>query len=405
MKRRDFLKTAALAGTAVSMGPLFKGVSFAQTAKSKVVIANDPLCLVNNVANATRIQDMVDHVIMALTGITDKGLAYEAIFPKAVTTATKIVLYNATQAVSHPSLSVVCNALKTGLTSMLGGTFPAANVTTFSGGGTPAAANPQFTVGTTVYRIQDAIVNCDYFINVPVCWATTAALTGVTVSLKHMMGSVGVGTLSNFHNYFTSTTSPCLSILSSQPTYKNKQALVLMDGIAIRSDSGPGGSANKTAFSIVASKDMVAVDYQGMLILKANGLTSDRETTARTTFTLAAQAPYSLGTNDPNNMDIVNIAPWTTSVTSGGYSGEKLGLKVSIGHRSGLPHVVFGLDSKAIGPVGLSIFSIDGSKIWLTNSLQWNGETFGSAQTGRGTYLYSIKAGRELLRGQIFIDN
>ena len=67
MKRRDFLKSAAIASTAVTVAPMIESPLFAQTTKSKVVIANDPQCLVGTTADATRIQAMVDHAIMALT--------------------------------------------------------------------------------------------------------------------------------------------------------------------------------------------------------------------------------------------------------------------------------------------------------------------------------------------------
>jgi Domain of unknown function (DUF362) len=406
MKRRDFLKRTAIAGAAVSIGPVVNGMALGQTVKSKVVIANDPQCYANNIVNAARVQDMVDHAVMALTGQTVKAAAYEALFPNPITTATKIAIkYNESSSGSSPTINTVRDALISGLTSMVNGTYPANKINVITSGTGGSANGPQFTIGGTSYRMKDDIVNCDYLINLPICWAVGSNTAGVTLSMKNNMGSVGAGPLSaGIHSNIQNSSAPSLSILNSQQMFKDKQVLVLIDAITLCTEaSGPAGMANAVAYSIIASKDTVAADYQGLQILKAKGLSSDRQAVANTILVNAAKPVYGLGTNDPNSMDIVNIGPpWTTKVVVTGEKSERMGLQVCIDHRDG---VVFVLKNQPAGGVNLSIYAANGMQIWSHNSLAWKGETFSGQKAARGSYFYSIKAGRETLNGKIMVEN
>ena len=409
MKRRDFLKKTAIAGAAVSMGPVVNGMALGQTVKSKVVIANDPQCYANNTVNAARVQDMVDHAVMALTGQTVKAAAYEALFPKPITTATKIAIkYNESSAGSSPTITTVRDALISGLTSMLNGTYPANKISVITSGTGGSANGPQFTIGSSTYKIKDEIVNCDYLINLPICWAVGSNTAGVTLSMKNNMGSVGGAPLSDgIHANFQSSTAPSLAILNSQQMFKDKQVLVLIDAITLCTvASGPAGMANAVAYSIIASKDTVAADYQGLQILKSKGLSSDREAVANTILVNAAKPVYGLGTNDPNSMDIVNIGPpWTTKVVVSGERAERLGLQVEIDRNEGGRRIIFSLKNHSANDVSLSLYAANGMQIWSHNSLTWNGETFSGQKAARGSYFYSIKAGRETLNGKIMVEN
>jgi len=405
MKRREFLKNTAITGAAVSIGPLTGGVSFAQSAKSKVVIATDQQCFVNNAAQATRIQDMVDHTIMTLTGINTKAAAYEALFPKPVTTATKILIkFNESSGQNSLSLKAVQAALTAGLKSMLNGTYPAANISTLGTGGD--ATGPKFTVGSDSYQIKSAIVNCDYFINFAVCWCVGSNTAGVTLTLKNMMGAVAGNLSGGIHANFQNASGASLSILNSQQMLKDKQVLAIIDAISIclNGNCGPFSQPNGSANLIIASKDMVAADYQGFMILKGRGLSSDRLTVAQNVFNNAAKSTYGLGTNDPNNMDVVNIGPpYTTKVVVSGKKSERLGLQVRLDHRAGGQRVAFTLKNEPSSGVNLSLYDARGAQIWSDNSLTWNCETFSGAKAVPGSYFYTIKVGRETLNGKVIV--
>jgi uncharacterized protein (DUF362 family) len=405
MKRREFLKNTAITGAAVSMGPLTGAVSFAQQVKSKVVIANDPQCFVNNASQASRVQDMVDHTIMALTGKNTKAAAYEALFPRPVTTATKILIkFNESAGDKSLSRNAVQAALTSGLTSMLNGTYPANKISTLGTGGT--ATGPKFTVGSDSYQIKSAIVDCDYFINFAVCWCVGSNTTGVTLTLKNMMGAVAGNLGGGFHGNFTNASGASLSICNSQQMFKDKQVLAIIDAISIclNGNCGPFSSPNGNDSKIIASRDMVAADYQGFLLLKNKGLSSDRVNVKQAVLANAAKPAYGLGTNDPNSMDIVNIGPpWTTQVVVSGEKSEHLGLQVQIDQRAGGQKIVFTLKNKPASDAQLSVYNASGEQIWSHNSLTWNCETLSGAKASPGTYFYSIRAGRETLKGKVMV--
>ncbi len=420
MKRRDFLKTASAATTALSLSPVLKRDVFAQSPKSKVVIVKDTQCYVAGKADEAKIQEMVDQAIMNLTGQSVKAAAYEALFPKPVTSTTKIAIkYNGSSGsyngntdqvntVKTPYMLVKASLIK-GLQYMLNGKFPAANISQHNNDKPASSGNPGFTIGSSACKFQDPIVNVDYIINMPVCWATRSDIAGVSLSLKNMMGTIvvlGQPDQSAMHAYYYNAASPSLSIISSQPTLKNKQVLVLIDAILMRTNDGPFGNPTNTSYSIIASKDMVAADYQGMLLLKANGLPADRETAARNVFNLAATGSYKLGTNDPNNMDIVNLAPPypDVTVTHSGLSAEKIGLRVSIRHEANSPFVHFDVDKINSEKTHLAVHALSGAKIWSSTELVWNCQTSGGGKVGRGTYLFVLSVGSETVRGQICIS-
>jgi hypothetical protein len=151
------------------------------------------------------------------------------------------------------------------------------------------------------------------------------------------------------------------------------------------------GNPTHTAYSIIASEGMVAADYQGMFILKANGMSAAYEAVARNVFALAAADKLSgdtkpLGTNDPANMDIVNLTPpYSTAVTCRGSSTEKNGLFVKMTHTAGSPKITFKLDRRFSGPARLSVFSVDGARIWASDRLEWHGRTFHGTRVCPGT--------------------
>lgn len=397
VSRRDFLKTTSISAAGVS-ALSFKQLSAAfgpSQDESKVVIATDEECLDGSTINEAKVQDMVDYSIMTLTGIADKPKAYEALFPDGVTTDTTILVkYNNAKTNSSKSQKAVRDALINGLTSMIDGTFPSDNITEM-GKQTGSSTSETFDVGTKSFSIAQPWVDCDYFINLPSAW--NISYTGITMALKGMMPSVS-GTQSGFHNYFTSESDPGLSILNSQPSLKNKQVLVLLDAISIC----PSGNTVKAAYKIVASKDMVAADYQGMLILKDDGLESDDETTAKKVCELAAKDPYNLGTDDTGNMKIFNIGPpWTTEIISSG--NAKINAK-DFQVKTQASRTVF---SSPGGQVMINIYDMQGRRVWAgrssENRIVWKNINLHGRKVSSGMYLYQLKVGDIRAQGKIAV--
>jgi len=401
ISRRNFLKTtsAAAAIGATSMGTVSK-VFASPRAKSRVVIAKDTACLSGSTPVTAKIQDMVDYSIMTLAGLTDKGKAYESLFPAPLTTTTKILLKrNDISGASSKSNSTVVNCLKTGLTSMLNGTFPAANITILNSA-TGTASTTTITCGGKSFKLKKAIMDATYVINCPVCWAHGTAYS-VTMSMKNTMNFIDDP--NNFHDLDSSGKSWLWECSNSTPV-KARQVFSLMDAIMGNHVNGPGGSSTFTAHTIIVSKDIVAVDYNAVKIMEEKGMTSSRLTTARNQLSSAAQA--NLGTNDPNNMEIINIGPpWGTGIIND--SGELLGkLNIQILHNSN--RIDFILPKELKSGVDVAIFDMSGKGIWAAQNvsgskLTWNCRDMHGNRIVSGMYVYKIKVARKTIEGFVSI--
>lgn len=407
LSRRKFLKvsSAAVGAAAVSVSPISATVSPKTSRASKVVICTDELAYANGTLNKEIIQSMVDSVIMELTGVSKLPDAYEALFPGLSSTSKIAIKRNSVSAGgSNRTWQTVYDAFENGLTSMLGGNYEKSNIT-MTVAGNASNSNPSFTVGSRTYRINDPFNEADYIVNFPVCWAHGTG-HGVTMGLKNMMSAVNGGSnLSGLHNYATSSSEPWMSILNSQPTFKDKQVLVIMDCLSARSNGGPGGTANLRPCKILASRDIVAADYQGMLILKDNGLSSSRVTNAEKVFELAAQSPYNLGTDDPTEMEVVEIG---ISDINTEFNALQANTTITVRQNVAKNEVQFIFDHSN-EPVSLSIFNTAGKDIWsvtmnTTRNIVWNRTDYSGRRVVRGNYVYVLRYGNHLAKGKCNIS-
>jgi hypothetical protein len=399
ISRRDFIKTTTLSAAGVSLLSNYPVVSAlgASAAKSRVVIATDQQSYVSNTVNQTEVQTMVNQTVMALTGISTVAAAFESLFPN-LTTSTKIVIkYNDAKPATtrQPMTTAITNSLKL----MLNGTFPAANIT-LVGKDTAAAGTKTFVCGGTTNTIRSTWDNCDYFINCPPCYAINTPC-GVAMSLKNMITAFSGMSISSMHNYYANATDPALSKLNGVTMLKDKQRLVMMDAISISAD----GTATKAGYSIIASKDMVAVDYQGIQLLKANGLSSTLETSGLTVCSLAASSPYSIGTNLEANMEVFRIGPpWTSEVIS---SGTPLSSIPEVKVIAGSGRTVFDFRYSGHDNAVLSVYGTDGRLVWSqaarAGRIVWEHNDLGGRKVPSGAYVYLLKTGDIAVRGKITV--
>jgi hypothetical protein len=220
--RRDFIKTSSAVGLAAAINPV--SAVPASTVKSKVVIATDPAAINGSgTPDAAKIQDLVDYAIMTLTGKADKAAAYEALFPTAVTSSTKIYLKRNGISGAGAVNTAVVNAFQTGLQRMLNGVFR--NVD-----------NPNPLPGNVSLKSHTDAAT--YIINCPVAWMHSVQYQGVTLSLKNTMNYDGDPFA--HHNQNPPT---WLHTVSLSTAIKPKQVLSLMDAVVGNSQNGPGGGA------------------------------------------------------------------------------------------------------------------------------------------------------------------
>ncbi len=408
LTRRDFIKKSSLSAAGVSVlssfNPLFSALAPAP-AKSRVVIAKDTSSYSGSSGNQASIQVMVDQAIMSLTGITDKVKAYESLFPN-LTTSTKIVIkYNSAKPATTRAL--VSTALTNSLKLMINGTFPSTGVTLVGTESSPVASTQSFKVASYTCTINNTWVNCDYFINLPPCYAMPGGggmgtTVGAAMSLKNMINTFSGSSISTaMHPYFTNATTPSLSIVNSQPIFKQKQVLTLMDAVIISTN----GTATTAGYSIIASKDMVAVDYQGLQLLKAAGYTGTDLTNALTVLGLAAVAPYSIGTNVEANMEVLNITPpYTSEIIS---SGSPLSSIPEIQAKTESGRTVFEYAYGQRRNAVLAIYDMKGRQVWsskvIGTSIVWKHNDLNGNNVTSGAYLYMLKIGDIIARGTIAI--
>lgn len=407
LSRRDFLKKTSIsaAGASVmSYAPLSAALKTPKE-KSKVVIATDEKCFTwPKTVDKPRIQDMIDHTVMTITGVFDKSKAYEALFPEPVTSSTKILIhYN--QMKPKTTYVPVQNAIKKGLTSMLDNTFPADNIRIVDREGV-ANTNEKVTITSSLeFTIKDIWVECDYFINCPICWAINPDIGGITMTFKGMITSVGGPDWGKFHNYTINTDTPWMPILNSHPLFRKKQVLCIVDAITYSLKITNTGSADGATHKIIASKDMVATDYTGLQLLIEKGLPAVNITCAETILDYAANDPYNIGTNDPNNMEVINISPpWTTQIIT---PGDKTTDKVDINVQTNPAHTIFN-QIKASGDRKIvSIYNARGKRIWShrssENRILWENNDSNGNKVSSGMYLYRVEIGDIITQGKILV--
>jgi hypothetical protein len=384
ISRRDFIKTSSAAGVAAAVQPFAVNAAPTSGTKSRVVIATDTTAVNGSSPVTDKINALVDHAIMTLTGKSDRAAAYEALFPEAVTTSTKILVKRNDASGKGAVNTAVTNAFKSGLTSMLGGKFPAANITTqlanMDGSKNTAAAN--------------------YIINCPVAWEHIMPTNnyGVTLSLKNTM--TYLGNPSALHN---DTTHAWLWNNSLDPKIKPKQILSLMDAVVGSAKDGPGTSPSFAAGTIIVSKDLVAVDYNTIqLMRKQTGAKLANLTQGETDLKKAEQA--GLGTCTPANMEVINIAPpWGTGTINGADTVMK-NLGIQVNSPSGHVEFIFAKGTSAL----VTVFDSMGRLVWRNTSssggiITWNHSTGPGSRVPPGLYLFTIACGKTTMRGTVLI--
>lgn len=330
--RRKFLKIASFTGVAGLIYPSRLLSKFDPKDLSRVVIVEDSTATSGTSIISSTVQVMMDSGVKSLAQLTDVGEAWKSLFPNITESNIIAIKVNARYSTmpTHPD---VTNAVIDGLTQMSfnGTTFPENNIIIFDRGnselqscgysintsssgvrcfGTTASgvgySSSSYSVNGSSQKISSIVTNmADYMINIAVL-KNHGSVAGVTLCLKNHFGTCD--SPRQMHGSYGGTYIPALNALS---TIQNKQYVNIIDALFGVYTGGPGGSPQFIANKIIMSQDIVAADYWGRELLSDNGCTT---ITQATHIDNAAQSPYNLGTNDPAQMDVVNITSPTTGV-------------------------------------------------------------------------------------------
>jgi uncharacterized protein (DUF362 family) len=162
----------------------------------------------------------------------------------------------------------------------------------------------QFTVqGKTVTPSRILTERCDYLINLAVLKDHSGA--GVTLGMKNHLGSITPP--SNCHGI-----DPDVPELNDElrdrfrdPNLLPKEKIVIVDALVGIANGGPIGAPQFSFGGLILGADIVAVDYQGRIVLQNNGW----DGWPSATYIETADDTYELGTADPAEMEVAELNP------------------------------------------------------------------------------------------------
>ena len=321
--RRDFLKQISLAGVGGLILPR-RILARWPDALSRVVIVEHSSATNGNTINGSVVNTMMDAGIMSLAQAGDVGSAWKALLPGVTSASTIAIKVNTLYPplITHP---VVAMAVAKSLKEMtFGGTaFPENNIIIYDNWGfkltdagytintsgtgvrcfgTERGWSPQiYDLAGKGQRLSNIVTDiADYIINLAVL--KNHYISGVTLCLKNHLGTCEMGT--NFVTYFHDTYgSPYIAALNATAPIKAKQKVNIIDALFGAYSGGPQAVPQFAANRLIMSTDPVAADYQGKKLLIEKGCL-----TAGIAYHIdVAATTYGLGTNDPAQMDVVNL--------------------------------------------------------------------------------------------------
>lgn len=338
LERRDFLKILSLTG----VGGLIASKSavasvLAPADASKVVVVTDTNATdkTAKTVNSDVVRAMVDAGIKNYTGINDVGEAWKSIFP-GVTLSSIIglkvnTLFNTRNTGTHPQ---VAYAVAEGLKQMdfSGNKFPENNIIIFdfhsnyltiqgytiNRSTTGVRCFPSSEYTTETYDIGGVNIKLSKIITETINYMVNIAylkdhfLSGVSLCLKNHYGSIHNPEVSSLLHDGSRYGSPYISAISALEPIRSKQKFCIIDGLFGVTANGPSGVPTVIPDKILMGQDVVAMDCTGRELLKNLGLATSQVN--KTVHIDVAATTYSLGTNNPANINVVNINTTGTGI-------------------------------------------------------------------------------------------
>jgi len=329
--RRDFLKNvvigALVAGTAkISLARAT--VNELTTAKSKVVIARDPLVYgASSTPDSGRVLNMLDHAMQTFYDANDPLTPWKKLLRSGEVVGLKVNTIAGPALSTHPVLvEAICERLKQA------GVKPenivvwdrtneeldragfklssSANGVRFLGTDSKDVGYDELRMsfGTVATRLSKLLTQkCDCMINVPILKHHSGS--GVTLAMKNMYG-----VNHNPNKLHDNNCCPYIADLNMLPAIRYKFRLVIADAMTACYEGGPGFRpqfAWKHNGLLVAS-DPVAIDYTAWQIIERKRAESGLKPLAQSGtppkyIAVAADPQHLLGTNDPKRISLMEV--------------------------------------------------------------------------------------------------
>ncbi len=413
VSRRKFVLASMFTGLIAAM-PKWAFPFKSTKSNSKVVIVEDQNATSGATVDATVAQSMVDHAIKELTGITNVGDAWKSLMP-GITSSSVIAIKINCRAEALPTHPEVTYAVTNGLAQMQidGNSFPENNIHIYDNykaylteagytENTSSVGVQCYQTGQNDHANQIYSVNginqkvctllhdtADYLINIGVL-KNHYSMAGVTLCLKNHFGSID-----DPHAMHINCGDPYIGALNAIDPIKNKSVVCVLDALLGAAEGGPYGAPTFVENKILMSTDPVAIDYLGREIL----IDHNSSTVSMATY-IDSAANYGIGTNDPNQMDIVNI-------TNPTYSFETIDENVPVNIKNNYPNpfsesttLEFSLNKTQL--VNISIYNALGVKVLTlvddtilpgNYSYQWNGDNGNGTKVQKGLYVATFIVG------------
>jgi uncharacterized protein (DUF362 family) len=328
--RRLFLKRAISGIGGVTLASTFgTNISLAQpdADMSRIVVVKHTEATdgVRNI-NAASVQVMMDESIKQLTGEATVGDAWVSLLPDFKEDHIVAIKVNGVNSMlpTHP---VVVDAIVTGLTAAgvpenniivydivkwcllqsgykynmtdVGVRYLAtakANYVDEDGWGADRD-KPVDILGRKIF-LSTILTRCDHLINVPVLKAHAIAV--FTLSLKNHFGSLGSDPVLLHNNI-----NLAIPTLNNQEAIKSKTRLIVIDAL-FGCWRGEISAADFVGNSLIVSRDPVAADYIGGEMINEERVRLNLRPVSMN-FMLNNAAEMGLGTNDPENMELIRL--------------------------------------------------------------------------------------------------
>jgi uncharacterized protein (DUF362 family) len=427
LERRDFLKILSLTG----LGSLVTSKSavasiLAPSTASKVVVVTNTSATDKTAkkVNSDVVKIMVDEGIKNYTGIDNVGDAWKSIFPGI--TQNSIIglkvntLFSTRNTGTHPQVTY---AVAEGLKQMdFGGTlFPENNIIIFdfysnylttqgytinrSTTGVRCFPNSEYTtetydIGGVKVKLTKIITETiDFMVNI--AYLKHHFLSGVSLCMKNHYGSLQNPEISALLHDGSKCGSPYIAAINALEPIRSKQKFCIIDGLFGVTSNGPSGVPTVIPDKIIMGQDIVAVDYTGRELLKTLGLLTSQVN--KTVHIDVAATTYSLGTNEPANINVVDVD--TTPLAIENKAGDE-------DHRETFRNAPnpFGDGTeirfflKTAAYVKMSIYAYNGTRLAQlisrhleegSHTIRWDGLDASGNDMPDGVYLCELNAGND----------
>jgi len=327
--RRDFLRKC-ITGAAVlrltGKTVLLEGAELSPPAKSRVVIARDPMLRgAGTTVDSSRILNLLDRAMQTLFDRDNPVEPWKKLVRPGEIVGVKVNALGGRGLSSNLQLvEAICERLqqagiRTGdivvwdrdsdeLEHVGFHISTAGNRVQCFGTDRVGYEDELVTFGSVGSRLSKILTrHCDLLISVPVLKDHDGA--GVTIALKNMYGVIH-----NPNKYHPNGCNPYIADVNMLPEIRSRMRLTICDATTACFEGGPGYKPEHSwkNNALIVSQDPVALDYTGWQIIERKrtekGLkTLEEDGRAPHYIATAADAQHRLGTNDPKRIAVVEL--------------------------------------------------------------------------------------------------